>query len=228
MHHNPRPRHLVTWTILIATLGRRQATFLRLIRTLAPQLQQANGAVRVMALWNNGERPLTRVRQDLIEYAETPYISFIDDDDIVTPRFIPAILPLLDGDVHHAGFRAMVYNNGIPWMPARISLDAGSWDDTGGEFLRDITIINPIRRDLVMKHADFTAGGWPEDRSWAAQLRGHLTTGAFADEILYHYYYNPADSIQTWPGQKPPPGDHARPHVNCPHFTWHPASTQHS
>ena len=216
------------WTILIATLGRREAKLLRLLRILAPQLREAGGAAGVVALWNNGERPLTRVRQDLIEYAATPYVSFIDDDDIVTFDFIRQILPLLDGEVHYAGFRAMVYQDGVPWLPAKISLDAGGWHNTAEGFFRDITVLNPVRRDLVMKHADFTTGGWPEDRSWTAQLRGHLRTGAFIDEILYHYYYSTTDSIQSWPGQKPPPGDYTRPRVNCPHFTWHPASTEHS
>ena len=216
------------WTILIATLGHRNAKLARLLAILAPQLEEAAGAVEVAALWNNGERPLGRVRQDLIDHAATPYLSFIDDDDTVTPRFVPAILPHLDGEIHHAGFRAMVYQDGVPWLPAKITLEAGGWENGPREFIRDITVLNPLRRDIVARHADLTAGSWPEDRSYAAQLRGHLHTGVFIDEIVYHYNYSTTDSIQAWPDQKPPPGDHTRPEVTCPCFTWHPASAEHS
>lgn len=215
------------WTILIPTTGNREQKFRRLVNSLTPQLQHAGGAVAVIALWNNGERPLNAVRQDLITHATSRYVSFIDDDDEVPADSIATILPLLDGEVHFIGFTVDLDFDGVMQQQTLISLRYGGWTFDSRYYYRDITYVNPFRRDIAIAHADFTTAGWPEDCGWVGQLRGHLTTEKVIDRVMYFYHWSPADSVQT-SSQFALPGQYKRPVIDCPFFAWHPASLEHS
>jgi Glycosyl transferase family 2 len=215
------------WTILIPTTGNREKKFRRLIGSLAPQLGQAEGTVTVQALWNNGERPLAAYRQDLITCATSQYVSFIDDDDEIPEDFVKTILPLLDGQVHFIGFTVDLDFDGVPQKQTLISPEYGDWWEDDHFYYRDITYVNPIRRDIALQHADFTKAGWPEDSGWVKQLRGHLYNFHIIDKVMYFYHWSPADSVQT-SSLHAQPGQYTRPVIGCPHFTWHPASLQHS
>ena len=109
-------------------------------------------------------------------------------------RLVSSLLPQTEP---YAG-RARVlgwFNNGTPSLP-EIRQSLSETD----RHLRDISHINPIRRDLALT-ADFrrSRAGAAEDRAWAAQLRrsGVLKTEALVDRIMYHYLY----STSRTPGQ---------------------------
>jgi len=211
------------WTILIATIGRRGPSLRRLLDQLLPQADAAGGQVTIEALWNNGERSLGQVRDDLLHHAASEYVSFCDDDDEVPPYLVESVLPLLDGDVHYIGWRMRCYWLGGPMKPTWHSLRYGGWREDDHAFYRDISHLNPVRRDLTA--GTTFRGGWPEDRSWADQMRGRLLTEKFAGEELYHYRFSPDDTIQA--GLRPAEGGpHARLRVDSPWFSWHPASSR--
>lgn len=217
------------WTILIPTLGRREFKLWRLLSGLFPQLDAAGGAVTVQALWNNGEYPVSWLRQRLIEHARSAYTSFIDDDDEVPGDYVSSILPLLDG-VDFIGFNVQIDRGGERLPRTLISLKYDGWQTTPEVFLRDITNVNPVRRGVVMAHADFTRheGAAGEDMTWAAQLRGHLKTEHYLDRDMYFYHWSMGDSVQSpmvlpWPYRQP--GYFRRPRISHPYFSWHPAST---
>ena len=217
------------WTILVPAIGHREAKFRRLLSGLLPQLDAAGGAVTVEALWNNGERPLNRVRQDLVEHATSEYVSFADDDDELAETAVARILPLLDG-VDFVGFRVELDCDGAVYNPTLISLKHGGWIDGPQAYYRDITYVNPFRRDIAMAHADFTRGReyCGEDRDWVAQMRGHLVTEHYLDEAMYYYHWSPGDSVQNGPLRPVPPGTWKRPQITHPYFSWHPASKEQS
>lgn len=209
------------WTILIATLGRRKPKLERLLSWLLPQVDAACGQVTIEALWNHGERPICQVRQDLLDHATARYVSFVDDDDAVSDRFVRRVLPLLDGNVHYIGWRMRCFIDGRPLIPTFHSLRYRSWTQDARGFYRDISHINPVRRDLTAG-TSFCAG-WPEDSSWAAQMRGRLRTERFIEEEMYFYRCNTADSVQL--GRPEVRHDVERPEVGSPWFSWHPASS---
>ena len=216
---------MTDWTILIATLGRRQARFLRLLGQLAPQMEEAAGRADVLALWNNGERPLARVRQDLAEHAQGTYISFTDDDDEVPPYYVPRVLPLLDG-VDYIGWRMQCWLDGAPLKPTFHSLRYSHWSEDRDGYYRDVSHLNPVLRSKALAYADFTrqARGDPaEDVSWSAQMRGHLHTEHFIEDVMYYYRSSSEDS--TWRGIAPETGRYQRPEFTAPWFAYHPASS---
>jgi hypothetical protein len=209
------------WTILIPTLAWRQDKFQRLLGILGPQLEPHGGQVTILALRNNAERPLGRLRQDLMEAATSQYISFADDDDTVPDDFVARVVPLLDG-VDYIGFRMQAYHDGVPLKPTFHSLRYDSWWDDARGYYRDVTPRNPVRRDLTIG-TDFT-GSWPEDRHWAAQMRGRLKTEHYIGECMQHYWHDTSDTVQD-PGFGPRPVPRLQSADWCPYFSWHPAST---
>lgn len=219
-----------TWSILIPTLGERAALFERLMTGLMPQVEAAAGRVHVIGWWNNGSPSLPKIRQTMIQHAATDYVSFVDDDDMVSPDFVAEVLAALDqGSPDYVGFQVQCYSDGHPTAIAHHSLEYTRWRNLPGRFERDISHLNPMRT-VIARSADFTRArpGAAEDRIWAEQLRRsrRLTSQVFIPRVLYHYLY----STGTHPGQGSrwqkhqtihrPSAD--RPEVTSPHFTWSP------
>jgi hypothetical protein len=212
------------WTILVATLGQRQERFQRLLQHLLPQVENHAGQVNVLAYWNNGERPLAEVRQALVEEADGTFVSFVDDDDLVAATYVQRILFLLRENIDYVGFRMQCYVDGVPLKPTYHSLRYDKWYDDHKGYYRDISHLNPVRRELALK-ADFRRTTPPEDVAWATQLRGILKTELYVDDIMYQYYSSSTDT--TWrPGsvQAPRVGQYSRPIVKSDYFRYHPES----
>jgi hypothetical protein len=214
------------WTILVATLGQRQERFKRLLQHLLPQVENASGQVNVLAYWNNGERPLADIRQALVDEADGTFVSFVDDDDLVAPTYVQRIAPLLSEDIDYVGFRLQCYVDGHPLKPTYHSLRYTQWYDDAKGYYRDVSHLNPVRRELALK-ADFRKTMPPEDVAWADQLRGILKKELYVDDVMYQYYSSTTDT--TWrPGsvQAPRVGQYFRLAVDSPYFRYHPESAE--
>ncbi len=209
---------------MIATLGRRRAKLERLLGGLMPQVDAAGGAVLVNALWNNGERSIGSIRQDLLDGASTEYVSFLDDDDEVPPYFTDRVLPLLDG-TDYIGWRQELWRGDAKERPVTHSLRYGRWVDMPGEFQRDITHFNPVRRELaVLGSFANDHEWWAEDSTWAAQVRGKLRTEHFIDEVMLCQRWDPRDNTGPVRRAADHPARFARYEPASPYFSWHPAS----
>jgi hypothetical protein len=209
------------WAILIATLDRRHDKLLRLLSQLLPQAEAARGLVRVGALWNRGERPVCQLRQELLDLVISKYVSFVDDDDEVPPYFVERVLDrLLREAPDYVGWRMQCWEGAQKLKPTFHSLRYERWFEDDSGFYRDISHLNPVRRELAAG-TSFCAG-WPEDRIWADQMRGRLVTESYIEDDMYFYYSSAADSVRSGiPGPSWP-----RPVVTSPAFSWHPASSQ--
>jgi hypothetical protein len=236
-----------TWSILVPTLGERRALFERLLDGLMPQVARQDGRVQVVAWHNNGRPSLPEIRQRMVLAAETEYVSFVDDDDLVAPDYVAevagaldaAIVPctcraLTEGGGHshgcrywrpdYVGFQLQCYSNGHPTGIAHHSLAFTRWRNMPGRYERDISHINPMRTSIA-RRADFrtTRAGGAEDRAWADQLRRMraLRTEVVIPRILYHYLHVTPDK-STGSRWKNPRLIRAgsRSNVVHPYFTW--------
>lgn len=212
-----------TWTILVATLGQRAARFERLLAVLLPQVERHGDDVTVCAYYNHGERPLGEVRQALVEHATSAYVSFVDDDDELPEYHVDEVLSRLDGEVDYVGWRMQTYVDGRPLKPTFHSIRYTRWFDDARGYYRDVSHLNPIRRDVALR-ADFRRGSPPEDVSWADQVRPHVRSEAYVDRVMYHYRSSPNDS--TWRGDGIARVVDGRPIVNHPNFSYHPGSSE--
>jgi len=241
-----------TWTILVPTLGERGALFERLMAGLLPQLDPYEGRVRVVGWWNNGMPSLPEIRQKLVMATTTDYLSFVDDDDLVSPFYVAEIVraletgivpctcrALTDGGGHshgcryqwpdYVGFQVQCYSDGHPTAIAYHSLAYGRWRNLKGRHERDISHINPMRTKIA-RSADFrrTRRGAPEDRAWVDQLRrgGRLKAEVVVPRILYHYLYSTSRAHglgSRWENTKLiRPGQRVELPWPTPYFTWSP------
>lgn len=219
------------WTILIPTLGQRTEMFRRLLNALMPQVDAVDGAVRVIAWCNNGSPKLAEIRQELVMSVQTEYMSFVDDDDLVSPYFVEKTLDAMHTRTKYGpspdyiGWKTQYYVDGAPICLVVQGIHVGPrWYGIGDTLYRDITHINPVRTVLA-RRADFRRI-WPEqveDRAWVRQMRPHIRTQVFIDEVMYHYLYS--ESTSAW--RRPDlidQGPFDRVEVDSPYFTYHPKS----
>lgn len=218
---------ITTWDILIATLGQRVDRFENLICSLMPQVRAYSGAVRVTALYNNGEHSLGEIRQALIETSDARYVSFIDDDDVIPSYFVSEVMSAiyhptwLANPVDYVGWQMQCYVDGSPLKPTFHSLRYDRWYDDANGYYRDVSHLNPTLRERTL-HADFRLGEPPEDVSWVDQVRGQLKTETYVDKVMYHYYSSSDDS--TWRGDVQP-GTYQRLNYFESYFSYHPWSS---
>ena len=128
-------------------------------------------------------------------------INFIDDDDLVPEDYVATILPLLDG-VDYIGHRIQFYLDGALDRPIFHSLKYHGWTTVGGVHYRDISHVNPMRRELAL--AVPMEGGVAEDFRWAANLRatGLVKTEHYIDRAMYLYYFRTNKDGQPAPPQE--------------------------
>lgn len=214
-----------TWAILIPTIGQRESLFLRLLDVLLPQLDAYAGQVRVVAWRNDGHPRLAELRDAMIGSADAEYVSFIDDDDLVSHRYVKAIADALHDRPDHVGFRLEYCVDGEPKEIVDHSLRHHRWHrNVDGTLVRDFTHVDPVRREHAIRGRFATAKlGRAEDRVWVKQVRPWLRTEAYVDDVLYRYLWS--QSTSSW--QRPErlvPSSRPRPAIDHPYFAWHERS----
>lgn len=182
------------WQILIATLSRRQHKFLDLLDALLPQCEMTPD-VHILACSNDGEESIGVIRDKLMQAAEAEYVSFIDDDDMITDDFIPAIrwALRLDPAPDVVGFNVGYTYMGSPGPPSMLSIQ-NEPHDTPEMLYRDLTHVQPLKRELAQQGS--FAKGWPEDSTWRGQVRPLVKDEIYIDRELYAYRHDPRDSVQ--------------------------------
>jgi hypothetical protein len=181
----------------------REAFLYRLQAVLKPQLEEFPD-VKVSVRVSNESMDLGANRQVLLDAAVGEYVNFIDDDDLVPADYIKTIYPLLDG-VDYIGFRLQLYNDGEKQLPTFHSLRYPVWNADAEGYYRDISHLNPMRRELAQR---VKMEGWAgEDARWADGLRalGIVKTEHFVNAIMYMYYWrsNKKELPRRWGTQGP-------------------------
>jgi hypothetical protein len=123
-------------------------------------------------------------REAMRQQSSGEYICFFDDDDLPAPDYISSILPLLDG-VDQIGFQLQCYMANKLLAPTYHSLSGSNWYSNENGHYRDISHLNPMRRELALRKP--MSGGYGEDHRWADAMRGLVKTEHYVDKILYHY-----------------------------------------
>lgn len=180
------------WSILIATVSSRRETLSSgILSRLLPQVEQYDSDIEVLVCEDDFVRSLGEVRQALIEASKANYVNFVDDDDDVPDYYCDRAYSLMDG-VDYIGWRMQHYTNGVPSKPTYHDLAYdGWWDDEHG-YYRDVSHLNPIRRELALKVS--FAGTYGEDARWAQEMNGIPVTSHYIPEVMYHYYWKPSES----------------------------------
>lgn len=212
------------FSILIPTLACRAPLLARLRAGLDPQVDAANAGapdgaprVEIVLAADDGENPIGWKRNKLLDEALGSYIAFVDDDDVVSANYVPAILsalcrrsdlgPMTPPDC--VGFRVARCVDGRYQEEAIHSLryaQYGEGRDAQGQryFERTPNHLNPVRAELARRAMFPSDLNWAEDTAYAQRLRPLLRTEVFVDERLYTYLY------RTWPRRRGERTNHGR------------------
>jgi hypothetical protein len=202
------------WELLILTQRGREGYLSRLQAVLKPQLED-HPDVKVTVRQFDPSMDLGTNRQLMREQSEGEYSNYLDDDDLVPASYVSTIYPLLDG-VDYIGFHLQMYSDGEKQKPTFHSLQYKEWNADQDGYYRDISHLNPIRRELAL--AATMSGGHGEDERWSRALRelGIVKTEHFVHEVMYYYYWRSNKNDMPTPGSQIPRTDPV--HPNNPNY----------
>ncbi len=181
------------FSILIPTLVERRAQFGELYAKLQGQIEAAGlgGEVEILELCDNREQSIGAKRNALIARAQGDYIAFVDDDDDVSPDYVPLIYNTLieHPEADCLGITGIVSFQGTHPHRFVYSLAYDHYFSRKGVYYRPPYILNPVRR-AVATQFPFAEISFNEDIDWAMRMvSAHaLKQEVMLREVLYYYY----------------------------------------
>lgn len=187
------------WTIAILTVTGREQFLARLRGIIDPQVD--GKPVQVLVLKDARERTIGEKRQMALDLCTTKYISFIDDDDIVSSRYVELILKELKQSPYGVGFRGIitarnnvaqefVHKAGLPYSPKPEAYQGAL------VYTRPLNHLNPVMTDIA-REIGYKSISEGEDMDYAVRLAesGLIKDQVFINEFLYFYQYRGKDKI---------------------------------
>lgn len=177
----------MTFQILIASVYARTDQLARLLDWLSGQATPYNGEVGILVDRDDCTKPVGVKRTLLLEAAIGDYVCFVDDDDQVREDYVAQIMYALTSRPDYVGFRIAYTLNGQRQKDAIHKLGQ-VWETTDEAYLRGVSHLNPIRREIALAGLPFL-DGFGEDHDWAHKIEasGLVQEGVYIDECLYHY-----------------------------------------
>jgi hypothetical protein len=179
--------------LLCLTMPTRKDFLARLLSCVQPQITD-NQQVGLLIRMCDPQYTLGENRDMLRRSSTAEFIAFVDDDDKISENYVSRILPLLDRD--YVGFDLQCYIDGKPLEKlTHHSLQYGGWYENDEAYFRDISHVNPVRRELALLVP--MRGGHGEDQRWADEMRarGVLKTERYPPGVFYHYYFRTRKNI---------------------------------
>lgn len=190
---------MALWSILIASVYARHGQLCALLAELDRQAAwYGNDKVRIVVDRDDGTMPVGEKRTRLIECAGSRYVSFVDDDDMVSDLYVHLITAALDREPgpDYVGFQVGYTVDGVPQRPVYHSLAHPRWSEDEHGFYRGISHLNPVRRDAALLGLPFLPG-FGEDAEWARRVAatGLVQTERYLPCVLYEYRYSTSGSL---------------------------------
>lgn len=191
-----------TYDILIPTIPHRHGHLCALLAELDSQIRadrlDISGGLRVHIYRDNLEATLREKNQALLDSSEADYVSWLDDDDWLAHDYVGQVMSRLTTyRPDYIGFPVEWTVDGQYQVPVDHSLRHQGWVNGPQGLTRDITALNPIRRELAL------LGKWDyprdhgADRAWAEQVAatGRVRTEKYIPWVMYFYRFRTGDSF---------------------------------
>lgn len=176
------------WSILVPTHGDRLQRFaVSLIENLSKQIQ--SDEVELVVLHDLGKRTIGGKRNALMHIAIGQFISFIDDDDLISPRYVSAILEAIkehpDTDVIMFDvLRRTLGNQDILCKHDPGIMAPGYFED--GKWLGIPSHLMVWRAELA-RSSMFPNIDFGEDYEWMVNMKDKIQSCHNIEETLYSY-----------------------------------------
>ena len=182
----------IMFSILIPSVPIRVSKMEGLFKILEKQINGRN--VEVLSFLDNKKRTIGYKRDALVQIARGKYLSFVDDDDMVSQNYIDEILTACEKDVDLIMFnQGCTINNGNMFT-VRYGLDYkneeahvvdGKWVD-----IKRQPFHSCVWKSEIAKTEHFPDASYGEDWHWAKRLIPKVKTSVNIDKILQYYIYN--------------------------------------
>jgi hypothetical protein len=188
--------------ILIPYTPDREQLVKRVLKQLGEQIK--NHPVKVIECLSvhskHGGPSTGSNRNSLLESARqvnASHIAFIDSDDLISPRYIDAVMPGVYGDYDCCELWGQYYENGKQFNPFHHSIVHDHWWQDDKFYYRNPNHLNVIKLDLLknIRFQDKTIG---EDGHFSIDLQkaGVLKKEYPIKEIIYYYFKGGDTSTQ--------------------------------
>jgi hypothetical protein len=190
------------WTIGILTVPKRKDLLKRLITTLNTSCPMSYAhRIEIYVVSDDGTRSVGDKRNEVLEKAKGKYVSFIDDDDLVSDTYLHKICLKLDKGIYDGiGFKGLFYYDSVPSLIFIHSSINKNHKREAEKQYRPLNHLNPILTEYArqVKFSDISYG---EDTEYADKINElKLVKNEFMfDEVMYHYIWS---STETLTGNK--------------------------
>lgn len=154
---------------------------------------QVNSDVEVLSISDNCKMPLGVKMNALMSLASGEYVTFVDDDDMVSDDYIESLLAEMETHPDVITFKVMRYVNGVEDLPVYYHKEFGENKNEPDRYLRIPNHIMCFRRELAQK-VKFKENNFGIDTIFAEEILPMIETERSIDKFLYHYYFNPENS----------------------------------
>lgn len=173
-------------SILIPSLDERRASLDQLRTELNNQIGKKN--VEVLALSDNRQMSIGQKRNMLLMQSTGEYVTFVDDDDGVSPDYIEKVLKALSKNPDCSSLTGeIVFSDGYS-RPFIHSLRYDKWvdDHQGKVYYRPPNHLNAVRRSIAVQ-VGFPAWNNGEDRAFSMGIKPLLKKEEWIDGVIYNY-----------------------------------------
>jgi len=172
--------------VLIPSLVDRREKLESLEKHLRDQI--GDKAVEVVNMTDEGQMSIGQKRTMLLIMAKGEYVTFVDDDDSVSPDYIDKILKALESKPDCCSMTGRItFSDGYS-RPFIHSLRYDRWidDHENKVYYRPPNHLNVVRKDLALK-AGFPMINSGEDRVYSSRLFPLLNKEEWIEGVLYEY-----------------------------------------
>jgi glycosyltransferase involved in cell wall biosynthesis len=179
-----RPTHKLS--ILIPSLIERKTSLDQLTQELDRQIGKRS--VQVLHLSDDRQMSIGQKRNMLLMQSTGEYVSFVDDDDLVSSDYIEKTLAALSKNPDCSSLTGqIVFSDGYS-RPFIHSLKYEKWidDHEGKVYYRPPNHLNAVKRQFAIQ-VGFPSINSGEDRWFSIGIKPYLKKEEWIDGIIYNY-----------------------------------------
>jgi len=174
-------------SILVASLHNRSMLLKRLKGILERQLAGNEDVVELIVVQDDGTATIGEKRNILLSKSQGDYVCFIDDDDLVSPKYVALILEALSVKPDCVGMEGIIYESNIVVKKFYHSIKYRQWTSDGKAYFRNPNHLNPVRSDIA-KEVGFPKINKGEDRFYSEHILSELHKEVVIPVPIYYYF----------------------------------------
>jgi len=181
----------ILWTIGILHLPQRKELYEHLVKELKKQISliNADNIIEIITEVDTGINTVGKKRNNVLDKANGEYISFIDDDDMITEIYISKTLDALKNKPDVVELVGYLPHHNLPFIH---NIKCGGHYRKDGIQYRTPNHLNTIKTEIArkIKYKEISHG---EDQDYSLRLwnSGLLQNEQLINETMYIYQFNP-------------------------------------